>query len=59
MDLKLINMHGADSGTVALNEAVFAREYNEALIHEKTMETKRYGAGSCGDGVFSSLAWWW
>jgi large subunit ribosomal protein L4 len=34
MDLKLINMHGADSGTVALNEAVFAREYNEALIHQ-------------------------
>lgn len=34
MDLKLINTSGADAGTVALNEVVFAREYNEALIHQ-------------------------
>ena len=34
MDLKLINTNGVDSGTVLLNEAVFAREYNEALIHQ-------------------------
>lgn len=34
MDLKLINTNGADAGTVALNEVVFAREYNEALIHQ-------------------------
>lgn len=34
MDLKLINTSGKDVGTMALNEAVFAREYNEALIHQ-------------------------
>lgn len=34
MDLKLINTSGEDAGTVTLNEAVFAREYNEALIHQ-------------------------
>lgn len=34
MDLKLINTKGKDAGTLAVNEAVFTREYNEALVHQ-------------------------
>ena len=34
MELKLINVHGADAGVMSVNEAVFAREYNEALVHQ-------------------------
>ena len=34
MDLKLINDGGAPAATLAAPDAVFAREYNEALIHQ-------------------------
>jgi len=34
MDLKLINTKGKDAGTIAVNEALFTREYNEALVHQ-------------------------
>jgi large subunit ribosomal protein L4 len=34
MELKVINTKGADAGVITLNDAVFAREYNEALIHQ-------------------------
>ncbi len=34
MELKVINTQGSDAGTLAVNEAVFARDYNEALIHQ-------------------------
>lgn len=34
MDLKLINTKGIDAGTLSVNEAVFGREYNEALVHQ-------------------------
>lgn len=34
MDLKLINVKGLDAGTVSVNEAIFTREYNEALVHQ-------------------------
>lgn len=34
MDLKLINAQGQDSGAVSVSDAVFARDYNEALVHQ-------------------------
>jgi large subunit ribosomal protein L4 len=34
MDLKLINETGQPAATVAGSDALFAREYNEALIHQ-------------------------
>lgn len=34
MELKVVNIKGQDAGSVAVNEAVFARDYNEALIHQ-------------------------
>jgi large subunit ribosomal protein L4 len=34
MDLKLINDNGQPAATVAASDALFAREYNEALIHQ-------------------------
>ena len=34
IELKVINTKGQDAGVIAVNEAVFARDYNEALIHQ-------------------------
>lgn len=34
MELKLINVQGQDAGSLAVNETVFGREYNEALVHQ-------------------------
>ena len=34
MELKLINDKGQSSSTVSASDALFAREYNEALIHQ-------------------------
>jgi large subunit ribosomal protein L4 len=34
MELKLINAKGADAGAVTAADALFAREYNEALVHQ-------------------------
>ena len=34
MDLKLINENGAPAATVAGSDAIFGRDYNEALIHQ-------------------------
>lgn len=34
MELKLINDKGADAGAVQAADALFAREYNEALVHQ-------------------------
>jgi large subunit ribosomal protein L4 len=34
MELKLINDEGKSSSTVAASDALFARDYNEALIHQ-------------------------
>lgn len=34
MELKVINTLGKDAGVLAVNEAVFTRDYNEALIHQ-------------------------
>lgn len=34
MDLKLINEQGQDAGAVAASDAVFARDYNESLVHQ-------------------------
>jgi large subunit ribosomal protein L4 len=34
MDLKLINDKGQDAGAVAASDALFARDYNEALVHQ-------------------------
>ena len=34
MELKVVNTKGQDAGIVSVNDAVFAREYNEALIHQ-------------------------
>ena len=34
MELKLINAQGQVSGSVAASDVLFAREYNEALVHQ-------------------------
>ena len=34
MELKLINAQGQVSGSIAGSDALFAREYNEALVHQ-------------------------
>lgn len=34
MDLKLINEQGQDAGAVSAADSLFAREYNEALVHQ-------------------------
>lgn len=34
MDLKLINEQGQDAGAVSVADSLFAREYNEALVHQ-------------------------
>lgn len=34
MELKLINVQGQDAGSLAVNETVFGREYNESLVHQ-------------------------
>jgi large subunit ribosomal protein L4 len=34
MDLKLINEKGQDAGAVTASDALFAREYNEPLVHQ-------------------------
>lgn len=34
MELKVINIQGQDAGVVHVNDAVFGREYNEALVHQ-------------------------
>ena len=34
MDLKLINDQGQDAGAVSAADTLFAREYNEALVHQ-------------------------
>ena len=34
MELKLINVQGQDAGILSVNETVFGRPYNEALVHQ-------------------------
>lgn len=34
MELKVVNIQGQDAGTVSVSEVIFAREYNEALVHQ-------------------------
>jgi large subunit ribosomal protein L4 len=34
MELKLINAHGQSASTMAASDALFARDYNEPLIHQ-------------------------
>ena len=34
MELKLINANGEVAGNVAASDALFGREYNEALVHQ-------------------------
>jgi len=34
MELKLINAQGQDAGAVAASDLLFARDYNEALVHQ-------------------------
>lgn len=34
MDLKLINEQGQDAGAVSASDALFARDFNEALVHQ-------------------------
>ena len=34
MELKVINAQGQVSGSLSVSDALFAREYNEALVHQ-------------------------
>ena len=34
MELKVIDAKGQVSGSLAVSDALFAREYNEALVHQ-------------------------
>lgn len=49
MELKVLNTAGKQVGTIELNDAVFAVEYNEALIHQVVvaqLANKRQGTKS-------------
>ena len=61
MELKLINDKGA-AGTVAAKDEIFARDFNEALIHQLvvayeanarqgTRKQKEIGRASCRERV--------
>lgn len=47
MDLKLINDQGQDAGAVSAADTLFAREYNEALVHQ--LVTAYMANGRSGD----------
>ena len=47
MELKLINDKGVDAGAVTAADALFAREYNEALVHQ--LVTAYRANGRTGD----------
>ncbi|MDR3395413.1 MAG: 50S ribosomal protein L4 [Parasulfuritortus sp.] len=47
MDIKLINDQGQDAGAVAGSDALFARDYNEALVHQ--LVTAYMANGRSGD----------
>lgn len=47
MDLKLINEQGQDAGVVSAADTLFAREYNEALVHQ--LITAYMANGRSGD----------
>jgi large subunit ribosomal protein L4 len=47
MDIKLINDKGQDAGAVTGSDALFAREYNEALVHQ--LVTAYMANGRSGD----------
>jgi len=47
MDLKLINEQGQDAGVVSAADTLFAREYNEALVHQ--LVTAYMANGRSGD----------
>jgi large subunit ribosomal protein L4 len=47
MELKLINEQGQDAGVVSAADALFAREYNEALVHQ--LVTAYMANGRSGD----------
>jgi large subunit ribosomal protein L4 len=47
MELKLINELGQDAGAVSASDALFAREYNQALVHQ--LVTAYQANGRSGD----------
>jgi large subunit ribosomal protein L4 len=47
MDLKLINDKGQDAGAVSASDELFARDYNEALVHQ--LVTAYMANGRSGD----------
>ncbi len=47
MELKLINEQGQDAGAVSAADSLFAREYNEALVHQ--LVTAYQANGRSGD----------
>ena len=47
MELKLINEQGQDAGAVSAADTLFAREYNEALVHQ--LVTAYQANGRSGD----------
>ena len=47
MELKLINEQGQDAGAVSAADTLFAREYNEALVHQ--LVTAYMANGRSGD----------
>jgi len=47
MDLKLINDMGQDAGAVTASDTLFARDYNEALVHQ--LVTAYMANGRSGD----------
>lgn len=49
MKLNVLNMAGKKAGTVEVSDSIFAREYNEALIHQVVvaqLANKRQGTMS-------------
>ena len=50
MELKVVNMAGKETGTIKLSDELFAREYNNALIHQVVVSQ----LGNKRQGTFSA-----
>ena len=65
MELNVINELGQEAGKAAASDAVFGREYNEALVHQLVVAYQanaRQGTRAQLSREFvllAAVAWWW
>ena len=59
MDLSVINDQGQQVTSVTASDETFGREYNEALVHQLVMASKRNGPCPCRPYFQPDLARRW